>query len=72
MVELDEELTKVLDSLTDTERSVLEGLEDFDFFNRLSVVLVLKGWEAEKVTDLHLNQIKKLCKKLGLFPLPVT
>ena len=62
MMELDEELTKVVNSLTDAERSVLEGLEGFDFLNRLSVVLVLKGWEAEKIADLTLKQIKKLCK----------
>ncbi|MCR4782975.1 MAG: hypothetical protein K6A35_00445 [bacterium] len=66
MMELDEELTKVLDSLTDTERSVLEGLEDFDFLDRLSVVLILKGWEAEEVAELHLNQVKKLCKDIGI------
>ena len=59
MVELDEELTKVIDSLTDTERSVLEG---FDFLNRLSVVLVLKGWKAEEIADLTVNKMEKLCK----------
>jgi hypothetical protein len=64
MVELDEELTKVIDSLTDTERSVLEGLEGFDFLNRLSVVLVLKGWKAEEIADLTVNQMKKLCKDI--------
>lgn len=61
MVELDEELTKVIDSLTDTERSVLEG---FDFLNRLSVVLVLKGWKAEEIADLTVNQMEKLCKDI--------
>ena len=36
MVELDEKIVEVVNSLTETERSVLEGLEDFDFLDRCS------------------------------------
>ncbi|MBQ7529479.1 hypothetical protein IJT10_06210 [bacterium] len=58
-MEMDEEITEVINSLTDMERSVLEGLEDFDLLRRLSVVLILKGWKPEDVTKLTMKQIKK-------------
>lgn len=59
IIELDDELSKVINSLTDIERSVLEDLDGFDFLNKLSVVLVLKGWKSEDIAKLTTNQIKK-------------
>ena len=58
-MEMDEEITKVINSLTDKERSVLEGLKDFDLLKRLSLTLILKGWSSEDITNLTMNQIKK-------------
>ncbi|MBQ7528979.1 hypothetical protein IJT10_03640 [bacterium] len=59
MVELDEKIVEVVNSLTETERSVLEGLEDFDFLERLDVVLILRGWGSEDIKNLTENQWKK-------------
>jgi hypothetical protein len=62
MMELDEKLTKVVYSLTDSERSVLDSLEGFDFLKQLAIFLVLKGWKAEEVADLTEEQVIKLVK----------